>query len=77
LSPMLSEPSGQTIRRRGFLAHVLREDLRDLSGWTAYLADPPVMAETCEVALFCLGLARDCCHSDPFYDQSHGPRGPQ
>jgi ferredoxin-NAD(P)+ reductase (naphthalene dioxygenase ferredoxin-specific) len=70
--PVLSQPAEQTARRRGFLADVLREDLRDVSGWTAYLAGPPVMVETCEAALFSLGLARDRCHADPFYDQSHG-----
>ena len=70
--PVLSQPSDRTIRRRGLLADVLREDFRDVSGWTAYLAGPPVMVETCEAALFPLGLARDCCHADPFYDQSHG-----
>jgi len=70
--PVLSQPSGQTIRRRGYLADILREDLRDLRGWIAYLAGPPVMVETCEAALFPLGLSRDCCHADPFYDQSHG-----
>jgi CDP-4-dehydro-6-deoxyglucose reductase/ferredoxin-NAD(P)+ reductase (naphthalene dioxygenase ferredoxin-specific) len=73
--PVLSEPSDQTIRRRGFLTDVLREDFRDVGGWTAYLAGPPVMVETCEAALFSLGLARDCCHGDPFYDQSHGLLG--
>jgi CDP-4-dehydro-6-deoxyglucose reductase/ferredoxin-NAD(P)+ reductase (naphthalene dioxygenase ferredoxin-specific) len=73
--PVLSQPSEPTIRRRGFLADVLREDLWDVSGWTAYLAGPPVMVETCEAALFSLGLAHESCHSDPFYDQSHGPLG--
>lgn len=72
--PVLSQPADQTARRRGFLADVLREDLRDISGWTAYLAGPPVMVETCKAALFPLGLLRDRCHADPFYDQSHGPR---
>jgi CDP-4-dehydro-6-deoxyglucose reductase/ferredoxin-NAD(P)+ reductase (naphthalene dioxygenase ferredoxin-specific) len=69
--PVLSQPSGQTFRRCGFLAGILREDLRDVSGWTAYLAGPPVMVQTCEAALFRVGLSRDCCHADPFYDQSH------
>jgi naphthalene 1,2-dioxygenase ferredoxin reductase component len=73
--PVLSQPSEPTIRRRGFLADVLREDLRDVSAWTAYLAGPPVMVETCEATLFSLGLARESCHSDPFYDQSHGSAG--
>jgi CDP-4-dehydro-6-deoxyglucose reductase/ferredoxin-NAD(P)+ reductase (naphthalene dioxygenase ferredoxin-specific) len=71
----LSEPSGRTARRRGFLADILREDLVDLRGWSAYLAGPPVMVETCEAALLSLGLARERCHADPFYDQSHRPSG--
>jgi naphthalene 1,2-dioxygenase ferredoxin reductase component len=66
----LSQPVGSSARRRGFLADLLREDLRDISRWTAYLAGPPVMVETCEAALFRLGLARDRCHADPFYYQS-------
>ena len=69
----LSHPVGSSVRRQGFLADLLREDLGDVSGWTAYLAGPPVMVETCEAALFRLGLARDRCHADPFYYQSPGP----
>lgn len=73
--PALSHPAAPTPRRRGFLVDVLREDLRDVGGWTAYLAGPPIMVETCEAALFSLGLLREHCHADPFYDHSHGAAG--
>jgi ferredoxin-NAD(P)+ reductase (naphthalene dioxygenase ferredoxin-specific) len=68
---VLSEPAAPTSRRQGFLSSALRQDFRDLSGWTAYLAGPPVMVETCEAVLFDLGLARDRFHADPFFDKSH------
>lgn len=71
--PALSHAAGRTDRRRGFLADVLRADLRDISGWTAYIAGPPIMVQTCEAALFSIGILREHCHADPFYDQSHGP----
>lgn len=68
--PVLSEPSGATKRRTGFLADVLRDDLRSLGGWQAYLAGPPIMVDTCVAALTDLGIDSADCHADAFYTQA-------
>jgi CDP-4-dehydro-6-deoxyglucose reductase/ferredoxin-NAD(P)+ reductase (naphthalene dioxygenase ferredoxin-specific) len=68
--PVLSEPSGSTSRRIGFLADVVRADFADLDGAKAYLAGPPVMVETCVAALEQLGVGRENCHADAFYTEA-------
>ena len=64
---VLSEPSGRTSRRTGFLCDVLARDLDNLDGAKAYLAGPPIMVETCVEALDKLGIRREDCHADAFY----------
>ena len=72
---VLSEPDGPTRRRTGFLADALAADLRDLDGFKAYLAGPPVMVESCTERLLALGLARRDCHADAFYTEAEKPEG--
>ncbi|MCG8690634.1 MAG: 2Fe-2S iron-sulfur cluster-binding protein [Minwuiales bacterium] len=67
LQVVLSEPSGETVRRTGFLCDVLKHDFTDLDGAKAYLAGPPIMVETCVAALETLGARREDCHADAFY----------
>ena len=67
LQVVLSEPSGSTDRRTGFLSDVLAEDFADLDGAKAYLAGPPVMVETCVAVLEKAGVWREDCHADAFY----------
>lgn len=69
-TPVLSEPSGETARRTGFLADIVRSDIAGVDGARAYLAGPPVMVETCVAALAELGLGRDRCHADAFYTEA-------
>ncbi|WP_341703979.1 2Fe-2S iron-sulfur cluster-binding protein [Ferrovibrio sp.] len=69
-TPVLSQPSGETARRTGFLADAVKADHADLDGARAYLCGPPVMVETCMTALTAAGLARECCHADAFYTEA-------
>jgi ferredoxin-NAD(P)+ reductase (naphthalene dioxygenase ferredoxin-specific) len=73
--PVLSAPSGPTPRRTGFLADAVREDFRDLDGWKAYLAGPPVMVDTCVDTLTRLDIRRDDIHADAFYTEAERPAG--
>jgi CDP-4-dehydro-6-deoxyglucose reductase/ferredoxin-NAD(P)+ reductase (naphthalene dioxygenase ferredoxin-specific) len=68
--PVLSEPSGATTRRTGFLADVIRADAPALDGAKAYLAGPPVMVESCVAALIALGMRKSDCHADAFYTEA-------
>jgi CDP-4-dehydro-6-deoxyglucose reductase/ferredoxin-NAD(P)+ reductase (naphthalene dioxygenase ferredoxin-specific) len=67
--PVLSESSGPTLRRTGFLADVLAQDFSSLDGAKIYLAGPPIMVETCIVAAAKLGGRKEDCHADAFYTE--------
>ncbi|NQV57495.1 MAG: 2Fe-2S iron-sulfur cluster binding domain-containing protein [Rhodospirillales bacterium] len=67
---LLSEPSGKTARRTGFLSQAIADDFSDLDGFKAYLAGPPVMVESCAAALTAKGLNRRDCHADAFYTEA-------
>jgi naphthalene 1,2-dioxygenase ferredoxin reductase component len=69
-APVLSEPSGPTKRRTGFLADILAQDFRTLDGAKAYLAGPPIMVETCVAAIAKLGGRKEDCHADAFYTEA-------
>lgn len=68
--PVLSQPSGKTERRTGFLADAVKADHASLDGAKAYLCGPPVMVETCMAALGDAGLPREHCHADAFYTEA-------
>jgi ferredoxin-NAD(P)+ reductase (naphthalene dioxygenase ferredoxin-specific) len=68
--PVLSEPSGTTTRRTGFLADAVRKDFGTLDGAKAYLAGPPVMVETAVRALEAMGVRKQDCHADAFYTEA-------
>ena len=68
--PVLSEPSGQSTRRTGFLADVLAEDFATLDGAKIYLAGPPIMVETCVAVAAKLGARKEDCHADAFYTEA-------
>ncbi len=68
--PVLSEPSGETDRRTGFLADAMAADFSDLDGFKAYLAGPPIMVETSVEKLKALGLRDQDCHADAFYTEA-------
>jgi ferredoxin-NAD(P)+ reductase (naphthalene dioxygenase ferredoxin-specific) len=63
----LSEPRGGVGRRRGYLADVLRADVREVGGCKAYLAGPPVMVDSCSAVLEASGIAHRDIHGDAFF----------
>ena len=68
--PVLSEPSGETGRRTGYLADALAQDFADLDGFKAYLAGPPVMVETSVEKLKAMGIRPQDIHADAFYTEA-------
>jgi naphthalene 1,2-dioxygenase ferredoxin reductase component len=68
--PVLSEPTGKTRRRVGFLADAVKQDFTSLDGAKAYLAGPPIMVETAVSALEALGIRKQDCHADAFYTEA-------
>ena len=68
--PVLSEPSGPTERRTGYLADVVADDFADLDGSKVYLAGPPIMVETCVERVRERGTGDEDCHADAFYTEA-------
>ena len=69
-TPVLSEPSGPTERRTGYLADVVGTDYDDLDGSKVYLAGPPIMVETCVDKIRARGTRGEDCHADAFYTEA-------
>ena len=69
-TPVLSEPSTGTARRKGFLHEAIRADFGDLDGAKAYLAGPPPMVEAATETLKKLGLRAEDIHADAFYTEA-------
>jgi naphthalene 1,2-dioxygenase ferredoxin reductase component len=67
---VLSEPSGASGRRGGFVHDAVAEDIADFSGYKAYLAGPPPMVEAATDMLLARGLPQRDIHADAFYAQS-------
>lgn len=72
--PVLSEASGPTSRRTGFLADALRADYATLDGAKVYLAGPPIMVETAMAIVEELGARKQDCHADAFYTEAEKAR---
>lgn len=68
--PVLSERSGATARRTGYVADAIAADIENLDGYKAYLAGPPIMVETATRALEASGLLRQDIHADAFYTEA-------
>ena len=72
---VLSEPTGPTRRRTGFLHEALRQDLEagavELpADGRAYLAGPPPMVEAATSFLETAGMSRASIHADAFYTEA-------
>ncbi len=65
--PVLSQPSGQTARRTGFVHEAALADFDDLDGCKCYLAGPPVMVEAATTRLKTRGVRAFDIHADAFY----------
>ena len=68
--PVLSEPSGPTSRRTGYLHTALDADVRDFDGCKAYIAGPPPMVEAATTLLTARGMLREDVHADAFYTEA-------
>lgn len=68
--PVLSEPTGPTTRRTGFLHEAAARDFPDLDGVKAYLAGPPPMVEAATRLLLDRGMRREDIHADAFYTEA-------
>lgn len=63
---VLSEPTGSTARRTGFVHEALAADIPDLSGAKIYAAGPPPMVNGVVSVSLAHGASRNAVHSDPF-----------
>ena len=68
--PVLSDPSGATDRRTGFVHAAVAHDFGDLDGCKAYLAGPPVMVEAATRMLVTRDTRREDIHADAFYTEA-------
>jgi ferredoxin-NAD(P)+ reductase (naphthalene dioxygenase ferredoxin-specific) len=69
-TPVLSDPSGTTARRPGFLHEAVKRDFDDLDGAKVYLAGPPPMVEAASLLAQELGLRQADIHADAFYTEA-------
>ena len=69
-TPVLSQATGPTHRRTGFLADAIAEEFTDLDGTKVYLAGPPIMVDTCVEKVRELGVRDEDCHADAFYTEA-------
>ncbi|MDE0728129.1 MAG: FAD-binding oxidoreductase, partial [Alphaproteobacteria bacterium] len=65
--PVLSEPSGATTRRTGFLHDAIADDFTTMDGSKIYTAGPPPMVDAIRDLTAKLGARADDLHADPFY----------
>lgn len=72
--PVLSQPSGPTARRTGFVHEAVAADREDFDGCKAYIAGPPVMVEAATALLGARGMRREDIHADAFYTEADKPR---
>jgi naphthalene 1,2-dioxygenase ferredoxin reductase component len=64
---VLSEPSGNTERRKGNLAEVLLQDLSAHRESQFYVAGPPEMVNSVSEAIAAAGIGYEQIHADPFH----------
>ena len=65
-TPVLSEPSGATERRTGFVHEAVAADFNGFDGWKAYICGPPVMVESVAELLKDQGVAGDDIYADAY-----------
>jgi len=69
-TPVLSNASGATKRRTGFVTDAVRADFPTLEGFKAYLCGPPPMVEAAQRMLPELGILTENIHADAFYTKA-------
>jgi len=63
---VLSAATSPHTHRSGYVADAIATDAIDRTGWKAYVAGPPVMADSVVAALEAQGMARRDIHADAF-----------
>ncbi len=71
---VLSQASGATQRRTGFLHDAVAADFQSLDGAKAYVAGPPVMVEAVTPVLVAKKMRREDIHADAFYTDADKPK---
>ena len=71
---VLSQASGATQRRTGFLHDAVAADFQSLDGAKAYVAGPPVMIEAVTPVLVAKRMRREDIHADAFYTDADKPK---
>jgi naphthalene 1,2-dioxygenase ferredoxin reductase component len=70
-TPVLSEPSAPTARRRGLVHEAACADLDTVAGAKAYVAGAPAMVEAATRLLIDVkGMRREDVHADAFYSEA-------
>lgn len=70
--PVLSSETGATPFRTGYVGDAVADDIKDLDGWKAYTAGPPVMMDTVMEATMAAGLRQEDLHADVFFTPEDG-----
>ena len=65
--PVLSEPTGKTTLRTGFLHKAITDDHSSMDGTKIYTAGPPPMVDAIRDISESLGARAEDLHADPFY----------
>lgn len=71
---VLSQPTGATARRTGFLHEAIAADFQSLDGAKAYVAGPPIMVEAVTPVLTQRKMRREDIHADAFYTEAEKPK---
>jgi ferredoxin-NAD(P)+ reductase (naphthalene dioxygenase ferredoxin-specific) len=71
---VLSQPSGATSRRTGFLHEAVAADFPNLDGAKAYIAGPPLMVDAMTPVLIQRKMRREDIHADAFYTEAEKPK---
>jgi CDP-4-dehydro-6-deoxyglucose reductase/ferredoxin-NAD(P)+ reductase (naphthalene dioxygenase ferredoxin-specific) len=71
---VLSQASGATGRRTGFLHEAVASDFSSLDGAKVYVAGPPVMVDAVTPVLVSRKMRREDVHADAFYTDADKPK---
>ena len=69
-APVLSDPSGGTARRTGFVHTAVAADFGDLDGCKVYTAGPPPMVRAVQEVAVRAGARPEDIHADAFYTEA-------
>lgn len=65
--PVLSDETGATPFRTGYVSDAVADDIKDLDGWKTYTAGPPPMIDAVMATTAAAGLRQEDLHADVFF----------